>query len=96
MKPAWIDYSPFFSKLKWGLAWVSGARMRKESLDTLKKLLKPSPRAIKSSPHAFIQVLPLRGVASPEHLAWSGFSVVQALDTDSLHFRQPELEFLAV
>lgn len=97
MKPLLVDFTLNEAK-PWVLAFLPGQRTKNGSADTLKKQcaslpLNTSPQSFFSE--GFMQVLPLRAVASPTHLAWAGFGLIQSLETNTLHFRQPELEFIS-
>ncbi len=47
------------------------------------------------SSEGFIQALPARVISSPTHVQWVGFGLLKSMESNSLHFRQPALEFLA-
>ncbi len=97
MKPFLVDFSRIESK-PWVLAAVWGQRTKNGSADTLKKqwasLSAKAPSHTPSS-ESFVQVLPSRVAVSPSHMEWVGLGVLRALESNSLHFRQPSLEFVA-
>lgn len=93
MAPVSVDFSSVFPGIV--LRYRSGVRDTKCSLDTLKKEYAKLPSPSKGKKDAgFWQVIPARALASPTHLAWCVFSVLTAAQSNSLHFRQPELELL--
>ncbi len=97
MKPHLVDFTRSGTK-PWVLAFSLGQRTKNGSADTLKKqcaaLLKKAPGK-PSFLEGFVQVLPARVVGSPTHLEWAGFALLSSVSSNSLHFRQLELEFLA-
>ncbi len=97
MKPFLVDFTSLGTK-PWVLAYLLGQQTKNGSLDTLKKQWgRSSPKHSGKAPvsEGFVQILPLRVLASPTHLEWVGFGLLSSMETDSLHFRQPELEFVA-
>jgi hypothetical protein len=93
MKPYLVDFTLNKSK-PWVLAFLYGQRTKNGSADTLKKLF-ATPSEKTRSREGFIQILPLRVAVSPAHVEWVGFGLIQSLESNSLHFRQPSLEFIA-
>lgn len=97
MKPHLVHFTLNESK-PWVLAFLLGQRTKNGSADTLKKQWGNSPSKPSGKPHSsegFIQVLPLHIALSPTHLQWVGFGLVKSLESNSPHFRQPELEFVS-
>lgn len=96
MKPHLVDFS--LNSKQWVLAFLPGQRTKNGSADTLKKQLATTPLLAASnapSSGSFIQILPLRVAVSSVHLEWAGFALIQSMRENTLHFRQPELEFIA-
>ena len=97
MKPFLVDF-PHTESKPWVLAAVWGQRTKNGSADTLKKqwaTLSAKAPSKDTSPEGFVQVLPSRVAVSPTHLEWVGLGVMNTLASNSLHFRQPALEFVA-
>lgn len=97
MKPFLVDF-PLNESKPWVLAAVWGQRTKNGSADTLKKqwaTLSANPPSKVTSSEGFVQVLPSRVGVSLSHLEWVGLGVLKAIESNSLHFRNPSLEFVA-